>query len=319
MNATRSAGPCAPRADPQVRRWIARQVADLPPQASSLIVTVWGDAIAPHGGAVVLPGLIRLLAPLGINERLVRTCVFRLARQGWIRAKRVGRRSVYSLTEDGARRFAEAHRRIYAVPVDRWDATWELLLPDGLAPGERRALAVELQWAGFGSFGAGAYARPAQAGSAVADILRALGCADRVVVLRASDDAAGGGQTLASCASRAWDLDGVSALYRDLLHRFGRVIERFRECADADYDPEQCLVVRTLLIHAYRRALLRDPQLPAALLPLDWPGAAAFALCRDFYRLTHRAAERHLTATLAAESGPLPPAGAGFYRRFGGL
>ena len=42
--------------------------------------------------------------------------------------------------------------------------------------------------------------------------------------------------------------------------------------------------MRTLLIHAYRRVLLRDPQLPAALLPLDWPGAAAYALCRDFYR-----------------------------------
>ena len=47
--------------------------------------------------------------------------------------------------------------------------------------------------------------------------------------------------------------------------------------------------MRTLLIHEYRRVLLRDPRLPAALLPLDWPGAAAFALCRDFYRLTHRA------------------------------
>ena len=111
----------------------------------------------------------------------------------------------------------------------------------------------------------------------------------------------------------------MSDLYRDLLRRFGTVIERFRERSDGDHDPEQCFVVRTLLIHAYRRALLRDPQLPAALLPLDWPGAAAFALCRDFYRLTHRAAERHLMATLEAESGPLPPAGADFHRRFGGL
>jgi DNA-binding transcriptional regulator PaaX len=46
--------------------------------------------------------------------------------------------------------------------------------------------------------------------------------------------------------------------------------------------------VRTLLIHAYRRVLLRDPLLPPALLPLDWPGSGAYALCRDFYRLTHR-------------------------------
>ena len=75
--------------------------------------------------------------------------------------------------------------------------------------------------------------------------------------------------------------------YRQFLQRFGAVIERFR--ADARvHDPAQCFVVRTLLIHAYRRVLLRDPLLPAALLPLDWPGAAAYALCRDFYRLTHR-------------------------------
>ena len=74
-----------------------------------------------------------------------------------------------------------------------------------------------------------------------------------------------------------------------------------------------------MLIHAYRRVLLRDPLLPAALLPLDWPGAAAYALCRDFYKLTHRSAERHLAATLAAAGEDFPPANAAFYRRFGGL
>ena len=71
--------------------------------------------------------------------------------------------------------------------------------------------------------------------------------------------------------------------------------------------------MRTLLIHAYRRVLLRDPLLPAALLPLDWPGAAAYALCRDFYRLTHRCAERHLAATLAERGEEFPPADASFY------
>ena len=137
----------APRPDPHVRRWIAHQIARTPPRAPSLIVTVWGDAIAPHGGAVVLPGLIRLLAPFGVNERLVRTSVFRLARQGWLEARPLGRRSLYSLTPDGARRFAGAQGRIYTAPDDRWDGAWELVLADGLTPDERRALAVELHWA----------------------------------------------------------------------------------------------------------------------------------------------------------------------------
>ena len=107
---------------------------------------------------------------------------------------------------------------------------------------------------------------------------------------------------------RAWELAAVAADYRRFLQRFGAVIERFRARADRARDPEQCFVVRTLLIHEYRRVLLRDPQLPAALLPLDWPGAAAYALCRDFYRLTHRSAERHL----ADDAGrPGRPAAAG--------
>ena len=83
------------------------------------------------------------------------------------------------------------------------------------------------------------------------------------------------------------------------------MIEHFR--AEA-HDPQQCFIVRTMLIHAFRRVLLRDPLLPAALLPLDWPGAAAYALCRDFYQLTHRNAERHLAATLAEPGEKLPPA-----------
>jgi phenylacetic acid degradation operon negative regulatory protein len=150
-------------------------------------------------------------------------------------------------------------------------------------------------------------------------IAAALKLSGSIVVARAHDDATLGGRSLASVVPQAWDLAGVAANYRRFLLRFGSAIERFREAGHAAHDPAQSFVVRTLLIHAYRRVLLRDPQLPAALLPLDWPGAAAYALCRDFYRLTHRAAERHLMATLEDATGKLPPASAAFYQRFGGL
>jgi len=77
--------------------------------------------------------------------------------------------------------------------------------------------------------------------------------------------------------------------------------------------------VRTLLIHEFRRVSLHDPQLPAALLPADWPGPAAYVLCRNFYRRTHRCAEQHLAATLETGRGALSPAAPYFYERFGGL
>jgi phenylacetic acid degradation operon negative regulatory protein len=306
--------------DPAVARWIRRALAADPPRAKSLLMTVWGDALAPHGGTVWLSGLIRLMAPFGLSERLVRTAVFRLARDGWVAAETRGRRSRYGLTAEGARRIAQAHRRIYDPAPDDWDDEWEIVLAPATAGGSaaRRKLRDELSWDGFGTLAPGVYARPVRDASAVAQIASALGIGNRISVLRARDDAAFPGARLASRVDAAWDLRARAADYRRFLARFGTVIETFR-AAGATADPAQCFVARTLLIHAFRRALLRDPRLPPALLPLDWPGNAAFALCRDFYRLTHRRAEAHLAATLAGDGEDLPPATEAFYARFGGL
>jgi phenylacetic acid degradation operon negative regulatory protein len=93
-----------------------------------------------------------------------------------------------------------------------------------------------------------------------------------VIVLSSRDDPQSGTATLAQAAAAAWDLPALAAAYRRLLSRFGAVIDRFRQGDTALLDAGQCFVVRSLLIHAYRRAMLRDPQLPSALLPLDWPG-----------------------------------------------
>jgi phenylacetic acid degradation operon negative regulatory protein len=307
----------ASRPDPQVARWIARELAAAPPRAPSLVITVWGDAIAPHGGAVMLPGLIRLLAPFGVNERLTRTSVFRLGRERWLAAKRIGRRSLYRLTTSGARRFEQAYRRIYAPPADAWDDDWDLVIAGSLPAGRRQALRDELHWDGFGILTPGVYARPVQPGNTVSTSLATHGAG--LIVVRARDNGAADGASLTAAVPHAWDLAGIAAGYRKFLRRFGGVIERFRRAPGGNYDPEQCFVVRTLLIHEYRRVLLRDPRMPAALLPLDWPGAAAYALCRDFYRLTHARAEQHLAAVLEGPRGALPPANAAFYERFGGL
>ena len=213
------------------------------------------------------------------------------------------------------RRFDDAYRRIYDRPPEDWHGLWELVVADGVSAARRRVLRDELAWAGFGEAAAGVFVRPREGGRALPAILGVRGIGERVVVAQAGD--LPGQRPLAVLAERAWDIPALAAEYRRFLHRFGAVIERFR-AGDA-HDPQQCFVVRTLLIHAYRRALLRDPLLPAALLPLDWPGAAAHALCRDFYRLTHRSAEAHLAATLADDGDPWPPANAAFYARFGGL
>lgn len=302
-----------PRADAVLARWIARTLASDPPRATSLLVTLWGDTLAPQGGEAWLTAIIRLMAPFGVNERAVRTAVFRLTRDGWLASDAVGRRSRYRLTSEGARRFDQAHARIYAPPLDAWNGEWELVLapPERLMPAVRAQFRDELGWEGFGVFAPGVWGRPAHGQSALPRIATALCIADRVTAVRARDDLTLGGHPLAACVADAWDLKTLAAGYRKFLARFGAIGAAAQ--GPSGGNAQQAFVVRTLLIHAFRRVLLHDPQLPAALLPPDWPGAAAYSLTRRLYLATRHAAERHLADTL---DEPLPPATAALRDRF---
>jgi phenylacetic acid degradation operon negative regulatory protein len=70
------------------------------------------------------------------------------------------------------------------------------------------------------------------------------------------------------------------------------------------------------MIHHYRRVVLRDPLLPTALLPSDWPGRAARKLCGEIYRGLLPASEQWLDRHGSNENGPLPAGGKELARRF---
>ena len=84
-----------------LERLRASFLAQRPLRSTSLIVTVFGDTISQHGARVWLGSLVRVLGSLGVDERLVRTSVFRLVRDGWLSAEKVGRRSFYGFSPRG--------------------------------------------------------------------------------------------------------------------------------------------------------------------------------------------------------------------------
>ena len=304
-----------------VQEALAEHLATRPVRAKSLVVTVFGDAIAPHGGAVWLAGLIDLLAPFGINERAVRTTVFRLAAEGWLKGTQVGRRSHYALTDSGRRRFEAAFRKIYGPADGAWDGRWCVLVEAGkpLSPARRRALRDQLGWSGFGQIGSSAWAHPTLDEAGVATLLDELRARNHLVAMHATVDTGQPSPPLAAMVRDGWDLERLERDYRAFLERFRPILRALERARAERLDPAQCFVVRTLAIHEYRRVMLRDPLLPPALLPDRWPGTAARDLCRDLYRLTQPETERHLLATLEAPDGALAAASAYFYERFGGL
>ncbi|KAH1284139.1 hypothetical protein KXX11_003075, partial [Aspergillus fumigatus] len=129
------------------------------------------------------------------------------------------------------------------------------------------------------------------------------------------------GRPLGEFARDAWSLTALAADYDRFIGRFSPLLQGLQGLADPAQDlaPEPAFLARTLLVHEFRRVQLRDPQLPQALLPGQWPGLAAYRLSGEIYRRLYPAANRHVLAVLEAESGFVPPLTPYFYQRFGGL
>ncbi|HLH39545.1 MAG TPA: phenylacetic acid degradation operon negative regulatory protein PaaX [Bryobacteraceae bacterium] len=300
-----------------IEAWIPKFLTSDPPRAKSLVVTIFGDSIAPHGESIWLQSLIDLLRPFGVNERLVRSSVFRLVEEEWLVAERHGRQSRYSFTASGRKRFERAHDRIYFASERRWNGEWMLVIvPPAKFPAKvRAALQRELAWEGFRRIAPGTFARPAGDRWAVEEIAERAGAAGKIALCSARDFEPAGRGSLRQMIERYWDLRGISGAYGKFIRRFGALLGMMpREGVIA---PEQAFVIRTLLIHSFRRVLLHDPRLPAELLPDDWLGRKAYELCRSLYHLTYLDSEQHMRRVLgpAAVARPAPY----FQDRFGGL
>lgn len=299
--------------------WIDAALTQDAPRAKSLVMTVMGDAIAPHGGAVWLGSLIDLLAPLGVTDRLVRTSVFRLVQEGWLTASREGRRSRYGFDPQSLPRFQRADRRIYAPPARAWDGRWTLVLaPNGSIDAARRAqVRKELEWEGYAMLAPGLLAHPAADSEGLRDALTRTGALAQVYVVSANALPDLVARPLPQLVTEGWNLHAVADSYRHFIAQFTPLLAILR--AEKTLAPEPAFVIRALLIHAYRRLQLHDPLLPLDLLPAPWPGSDAYALARALYLHVALAAEVQVNAVLQREDGAAPAADAAFYQRFGGL
>ena len=293
---------------------LARFRRQRPLRGGSLIVTIFGDALMPRGGAVTLGSLIALAEPFGLNERLVRTAAARLAKEGWLQGRRAGKLSEYHLSNDGRERFAEATKRIYSEPDSPWSGRWTVIVLPPMRTADRKELKQELIWRGFGELSTNVFAHPEPDSQSLNVPQSPAGLLSKAIVFDANlaDDHAP--QRLVSLG---WDLEDLGLRYQRFVKRFERVLTAVQRLRGID--DQACFIVRTLLIHEYRRLHLRDPMLPAGLLRANWPGARAAALCRDIYARVFPASELYLSRVAAQLDGPLPAPDASVMQRFGGI
>jgi phenylacetic acid degradation operon negative regulatory protein len=285
-----------------------------PVGGGSLIITIFGDAIAPKGGVVSLSSLIELCGLFGITERLVRTSAARLAESGWLGASRHGRRSEYHLSLRGLRRFADATRRIYSAGPDNWNALWTFALLPAKDSEMRECLRKELSWLGFGQPMPGLMIHPTRSATDTLEQISSVRGASQVKVFEARNHDAAANERF---ARDSWDLRELAGSYRKMVSVFTPIEAAAASCVRPA--PVTAFVIRTLLIHEYRKIHLRDPVLPISLLPADWIGTRAYELCRDLYRYVFESAETYLANEASRLDGPLPQINAESLQRFGGV
>lgn len=262
--------------------WIENYLRDQSPRSKSLIISAFGDSIAPYSDGIWLGELINMMAPLGLSERLVRTSAFRLIDEGWLSARRDGRRSYYTLTGVGQRKFEQAYSHIYDPPETHWDGHWTLvILPRHVeASAERTDFKKELTWSGFATLSHGLFAHPSIPPTEVHALIARCKLVNQVIVMRAEaeDDKLNGANN--SSFLQGWDI-------ADLSERYDRFLELMSPLPDIiasnPMSPHEGFLIQTLLIHSFRRTNLNDPRIPLTLLPGNWPGMKAFELCKKIY------------------------------------
>ena len=257
--------------------------------ARVLLTTIFGDSLLPRSQAIGVQTLADLVRPLGINERLVRTSLRRLAEETLVVGDREGRQSYYQVAPQALTMFLQADKRIYHLHPIEWDRQWTIAMVDqaGTNGEERGALLQELSWLGLRPLGPGVFVSPTVP---LADV-------------EAASTHAGVELSLLTRAPVPVGALASGSLLRGMVDPDGRVEERFRLHLStfrplidiaAAASPVDAFVVRTMLIDSWRRIVLNTPELPTELLPPEWSSDEAFDMTAELYRRLLPPSELHL-------------------------
>jgi phenylacetic acid degradation operon negative regulatory protein len=266
------------------------------PQPQELTMTLLGAYVVPHDQLVWSGGLVALLAEFGVSSGGARVALARMVRRGRLERVKDGRRTWYRPTAGTVALLEEGDRRIFSLGRQPHDGTlWTVLwhaIPEELRA-ERGRLGRRLRFLGFGSVQDGMWISPHDREREVAGLIEDLQIGEHAGVLLGRPAAS---LDFRAFASRAWDLDALGERYRAFVDEFAP----FAKANARRLDDRGAFLVRTRLVHVFRRFPALDPELPDELIPAPRHRAAAVALFHELYERLATAAKRHFDAVTTA-------------------
>lgn len=302
---------CSNSSTINLRRFVANRCEAKNISCKSIIVTVFGDLVSQHGGWIWLGSLIQALAPLGFSERLIRTSVFRLVQDDWLQVEKVGRKSFYAFTESASQHYTKAARRIYAGSSQHSDGNWLIVIPSFVPESQMQSFKRQLRWLGFSSLASGTLAHPSIDKKSLEETLEEMALTNKVIVIEGRTIDLQSDLNLKQLVEERWELDTLEKAYKAFLEDYSEI-----ESLSLKADPELQFLIRTLLIHEFRRILLKDHELPKSMLHEKWAGEAAYQLTKTLYKTLAKSSSLFATHEFECQQGKLPQAIGNFAKRF---
>jgi phenylacetic acid degradation operon negative regulatory protein len=283
---------------------------------TSMVITVFGDTISQHGDWIWLSSLIKVLEPFGFNARQVRTSVYRLVQSNWLQVKKNGRCSYYSFTEFAKKHYEKAARRIYASNQPAWDQNWILVLPVSVPEEKKEDLRKSLLWMGFNTLSTSLYAHPSSERTSLDELIQELGICSDVIVLSAKTQDLNSQGVMKSLTKSRWQLSELEILYQNFLAFYQPLYQKIMVKLP---EPSECFLLRTTIVHDFRRILLRDPDFPDEMLPNEWVGKEVHELVKKIYNLLSKVSIEYCQQHMENVDGKIPLARVSYFSRFGGV
>ena len=264
-------------ASPNAPDGLPRNQAGTTPQ--HLLMTLLGDYWLGRTEQLPSAVLVDLLAEFEVTKPSARIALNRLTKRGLLVSSKRGRNTYYGPTGQAVSLVCDTLKRIVAFGAREtrpWDGAWTVVafsVPETQRQ-LRHSIRASLRWLGFAALYDGLWCSPWNEHDAAVLILSELGVRS-ATVMRAEID----GRSSVHAFS-GWDLEAVEQRYLEFEHVFSPMLDDVRRGA---LTASEALVARTKLMDNWRRFLGVEPDLPAQLLPDNWPRARMRELFVELY------------------------------------
>lgn len=211
----------------------------------SLMVTLFGDLAQYEDSTIDGPTLSAIMTEIDVRPEAVRVALHRLRNDGWIASQKHGRTRRHALTATSRAESIQASARIYADPSAN-SSDWQLALTEDSVTPSR----TEMAKCGFTPL------------------------LPRVYLGGTKAKAPASALTMSGTHAPQWLRQQIAP--QMLEDEYAALIPLLQTIAgnlsSGTLSSLQTAVLRCLIVHNWRRIVLRHSALPPALLPDDWAG-----------------------------------------------